>query len=501
MRDRPERDRWRWRRRTRGDSELSEEVFAQHYGSTVPQLRALLNISHAVMRADFFDEALEVIAEQSLRALDAASLSISRWERDEDVLRTLINVGRLGPGEERWPENETYALAEEAHVKRLLQHGAPYINSIDDPPSPETRLTVLHRLQKESEVAVAVMHEGVMWGELWASGTDGRRFGPDDVQLMQAIAAHVAVAIGRSELFSTVWRYSYEDPLTQLANRRGLDMYLEALDGAAGHRAVVVCDLDDFKNVNDRYGHPAGDELLRVVADAMTTAADAHPGSVVARLGGDEFCVVLAHASRADAQRTIRRICDAVDAAAAHRVTMTWGVAASASPGDSCAALIATADAALIEAKQARDRVSRIEGATHDPADPAGRGATPGREDLVTRVVSCLDRLRPSSPVQALTCLAEQVSDAMDVHAWSIAEITDAGAGGRIERAASPGPSPTRAPVVTVGAGGDRRFVLRLHPRGDAGELAALLPHLRVLAHFCSGFADGGAAPVPESGA
>ncbi|WP_422743205.1 diguanylate cyclase domain-containing protein [Mycobacterium sp. WMMD1722] len=489
MSDRPERDRWR-RRRTRTETDLSDQIFAEHYGSTVPQLRAMLNISHAVMRAEFFDEALEVIAEQSLRALNAASLSISRWERDEDVLRTLINVGRLGPGEERWPEDETYAMGEEAHVKRLLQHGAPYINSIDEPPAKGSTHTVLYRLEKESEVAVAVMHDGVMWGELWASGTDGRRFGPDDVQLLQAIAAHVAVALGRSELFSTVWRYSYEDPLTQLANRRGLDMHLEALDDAEGERAVVVCDLDDFKNINDRHGHPAGDALLRVVADALTAAADAHPGSVVARLGGDEFCVVLAHADRADAQQMIRRVCATVEEAAAHRVTMTWGVASGASPGETGATLLATADAALIEAKQARDRLSRIEGAGHD----AARGMAAGSDDLVSRVVACLDRLRPSSPVQALTCLAEQVADAVDMDAWSIAEITDAGAGERVERAASaPGPAGDRDCVVTVGAGGDRRFVVRLHPRGDPDELLSLLPHLRVLAHFCSGFTDGGA--------
>ncbi|WP_304440364.1 diguanylate cyclase [Mycobacterium sp. 852013-51886_SCH5428379] len=482
MTDRPARDRWR-RGRTRM-VDLADDVVAQHYGSTVPQLRALLNISHAVMRADFFDEALEVIAEQSLRALGAASLSISRWERDEDILRTLINVGDLGPGEERWPEDETYALAEEAHVKRLLQHGAHYINAIDAPPPLGGSLTVLHRLGKESEVAVAIMHDGAMWGELWASGTDGRRFGPDDVQLIQAIAAHVAVAIGRAELFSTVWRYSYEDPLTQLANRRGLDVHLETLDGDDGRRAVVVCDLDDFKNVNDRYGHAAGDALLRVVADALTAAVRDHPGSVVARLGGDEFCAVLADANRQDAQEVIRRVCAAVDAGAAHRATMTWGVAASQTGTQTGVELIAVADAALIEAKQARDRRSHIEG-----AELGSVAAAP--QDLVSQVVACLDRMRPSSPVQALTCLAEQVAARPDVAAWSIAEITDAGAGERVERAAWGDAAPDRRPVLTVGAGGPRRFVLRLHPAGEPDELAALLPHLRVLAHYCSGFGVG----------
>lgn len=57
--------------------------------------------------------------------------------------------------------------------------------------------------------------------------------------------------------------------------------------------ALLVCDLDGFKEVNDQRGHPAGDALLRTVADALAATASAIPGSVVARLGGDEFCVVL----------------------------------------------------------------------------------------------------------------------------------------------------------------------------------------------------------------
>ena len=61
-----------------------------------PVLRALLKISNAVLRANYFDEALEVIAEQALQALDAAAVSISRWEAETE-LRTLINVGRPGP--------------------------------------------------------------------------------------------------------------------------------------------------------------------------------------------------------------------------------------------------------------------------------------------------------------------------------------------------------------------------------------------------------------------
>src|SRR5262245_57899507 len=72
-------------------------------GNDARTLRAVLRVGHAVLGAQHFNDALEVIADQTLTALDAASFSISRWDRQRGVLRTLINVGELGPGEERWP--------------------------------------------------------------------------------------------------------------------------------------------------------------------------------------------------------------------------------------------------------------------------------------------------------------------------------------------------------------------------------------------------------------
>ena len=81
-------------------------------------------------------------------------------------------------------------------------------------------------------------------GELWATGAGGRRFGLDDIQLLQAIAAHVAVAIGRTELFSMVWRYAFEDPLTGLANRRKIDEWTVLDEGGQSRPAVLVCDVD-----------------------------------------------------------------------------------------------------------------------------------------------------------------------------------------------------------------------------------------------------------------
>ena len=68
------------------------------------QLRALIDVAAAAAGAHRLEEVLELAAERALSAIGAASLSISRWDMDAGLVRTLINVGELGPGEERFPE-------------------------------------------------------------------------------------------------------------------------------------------------------------------------------------------------------------------------------------------------------------------------------------------------------------------------------------------------------------------------------------------------------------
>ncbi|PRC46833.1 diguanylate cyclase, partial [Mycobacterium sp. ITM-2017-0098] len=253
-------------------------------------------------RAHYFDEVLEVIAEQARSALSAASMSICRWEPDRAALRVLVNVGDLAPHEYRWPQDDYYEVATFSNINTLLRHGVSYAFALDDDDCPPESREALTTLGKEAELAVPVMVGDAMWGVIWATGTGGRRFDSGDMQLLQAIAAHTAVAIGRSELLTTVWRYAFEDPLTGIANRRAIDQRLSEIDWGIGYPVALLCDLDGFKRINDRNGHPAGDQLLCDVArelDRLTAAID---GAFAGRLGGDEFCVLLPDATLASAQ-------------------------------------------------------------------------------------------------------------------------------------------------------------------------------------------------------
>jgi hypothetical protein len=133
-------------------------------GGDVRALRAVLKVSQAVLGAHRFNDALEVIAEQTRAALGAGSFSISRWERERGVLRTMINVGELGPGEERWPTDEEYPLADYRDVTELLGQGRPYVTTLDDDDIDPAVEALLRRLNKYSELAVPVMYQGANVG-------------------------------------------------------------------------------------------------------------------------------------------------------------------------------------------------------------------------------------------------------------------------------------------------------------------------------------------------
>ena len=85
------------------------------------RLRSLLDIARVIGSTRRFEDLVELSAESARRALDAAALSISRWDRESGVLRTLVNVGLLGPGEQRFPEDETYSLGDWPAMTALVE--------------------------------------------------------------------------------------------------------------------------------------------------------------------------------------------------------------------------------------------------------------------------------------------------------------------------------------------------------------------------------------------
>lgn len=184
------------------------------------------------------------------------------------------------------------------------------------------------------------------------------------------------------------------DPLTGLRNVRYFRPRLEEARAASLRSgdplSVLVLDLDGFKLVNDRYGHPTGDRLLTRVAETITTCVregdtTARLGGNVARIGGEEFAVLLPGATADDAMRVGERLLDAVRGTRVPVDDGEVGVTASAGvaelrPGVSADEMYARADRAMYASKESgRDRVSAwaamLVSAGASAAEPAGEWA------------------------------------------------------------------------------------------------------------------------------
>nr|WP_278003252.1 diguanylate cyclase [Nodosilinea sp. TSF1-S3] len=240
------------------------------------------------------------------------------------------------------------------------------------------QLGFLEYFQIQAEIVVPLLQDETLWGLLIAHQCRSPRdWRMADVRLLQNLATQVGIAIQQAKMHREITlanqrlrRMAYLDGLTQVANRRRLEQYLDQewrrMSRENGSVALIMADIDYFKGFNDRYGHQAGDDCLRRVARTLSRAAK-RPGDLVARYGGEEFVIVLPNTDIKGAETVAEDIRLLVrahriphqDSAVAKVVTMSLGVA-SALPasGGSVASLIKQADAALYKAKhEGRDQV------------------------------------------------------------------------------------------------------------------------------------------------
>jgi diguanylate cyclase (GGDEF)-like protein len=145
--------------------------------------------------------------------------------------------------------------------------------------------------------------------------SDDRPFAQDEVELVQILANQMAAALDSTRLYATLAQQAITDGLTGLFNHR---YFYERLRDEVVRAtrydlqlSLLMMDLDDFKCYNDRFGHPAGDRVLRHVADIMK-AQLRESVDVLARYGGEEFAVILPHTPAGGAERVGERLSQSV---------------------------------------------------------------------------------------------------------------------------------------------------------------------------------------------
>jgi len=246
-----------------------------------------------------------------------------------------------------------------AHTGRPILNGNPTVESgyLNDP----TTFTTLR-----SAVSVPLMGSGGAIGVLTLYRKERDAFFADHLRILHAITAKISVAIDNALKFRQAETTATTDFLTDLPNARSLflrlDSELARCRRTRERLTVLVCDLNGFKQVNDRYGHVAGNKVLRAVGGALREACREY--DYVARMGGDEFVLIL---PASDREQMARRVVDLAGIAATagstiaggDLLTMSIGEAYYPEDGADAEQLLAEADRRMYQAKQAAKRRSQ----------------------------------------------------------------------------------------------------------------------------------------------
>jgi diguanylate cyclase (GGDEF)-like protein len=313
------------------------------------------------------------------RAMGVDECAISYWDRPSGRIESLGYYPPLR-FEELEPFFETAGFPE---TLRVLERGATVIIDAEDPTADPAEVALLRRDGNRMLVMLPLLAKGQAIGlvEMFSKGEV--RWGAERLELARTMANEAAMALENARLYEEARRRADRDPLTGFYNHRYLHERLgeEVIRSQRGKRplSVLMIDLDDFKLVNDTFGHLFGDRVLTWVAELIRTTLRA--SDVAARYGGDEFAVILPDADVADARRAAERILEAFrdrpfvgEQRGPVPIAASIGTATFPTDGRTGTDLIAAADAALYEMKRSGGHDTAVAVAGEVPLDAAAPG-------------------------------------------------------------------------------------------------------------------------------
>ena len=325
---------------------------------TATELAAAMDLSREVSQTMDPQQVARIIARHIAHAAEVADCHLSMWDRDNDQV---VTFATYPPGRANHV-GSTYPLADFPATRRVLMTGEPCFVDVRSPESDPDEIAYLRSVGQASMVILPLVVRGESIGILELTSTQSNVFTVRSVQLAQLLAREAAFSLENARLYDEIHDQAFRDALTGLANRRlFLDRLSHVLDRLRGRStarvAVVFLDVDNFKHLNDRLGHPAGDEILQVIGERLRVAI--RPGDTAARLGGDEFAILLEEIpdeqeAVAVAERLIASLGAPITLAdGSPRIGASIGVALSGTSGDTADDLLRNADIAMYAAKAA----------------------------------------------------------------------------------------------------------------------------------------------------
>ena len=322
------------------------------------ELRLLLAVSNELATSLDPREVANVLARHLATIMAVEECGISWWDRANERVASLGYHPQV-PQRELLPFFDIRAYPT---TRRVLEEQVVVVIDAEDPTDDPAEVALIVGEGKRSLVMLPLVASGESIGlvKLFSRGPielDENRLG-----LVRTIANEASIALENARLYDEARALADRDPLTGFFNHRYLHERFgqEAVRARRSQRplSLLMLDLDDFKLVNDTFGHVLGDEVLRWTADVIRGTV--RESDIIARYGGDEFAILLPESDRDEAERTAERLAEAFAATGfAHegRMTVPIGVSIGAAtfPADGRIAteLIAVADAGLYRMKRA----------------------------------------------------------------------------------------------------------------------------------------------------
>jgi diguanylate cyclase (GGDEF)-like protein len=311
---------------------------------TTDQLRAIIRTQTEIAASDLDAEAImQLIAERAQELTEASAGLIELVEGDEMVYS--VATGEATP-------YLGMRLRKEASLSGRAVSEGRVLRSDDTAKDDRVDGEACRRVNAGSMLCVPLSHRDEAIGVLKVYAPAVNHFDDGDVETLELLSELIAAHLSHANLFEAESRDSRRDALTGLPNRRAFEerLPIELARAARSGRplALVLLDLDGFKGVNDRLGHPAGDEVLRQVGrilDASRTADDCF------RIGGDEFAILMPETEAIHARTAAERVATQIRDAQLGDGTIGASYGLAASTNRDSDTLFAAADRVLLAAK------------------------------------------------------------------------------------------------------------------------------------------------------
>jgi diguanylate cyclase (GGDEF)-like protein len=311
---------------------------------TDSQLRAIIRTQTEIAAADLdLSAIMQLIAERGQELTRASAGVVELAEGGEMVYA--VTTGEATP-------YLGTRLKAASSLSGLCVREGRVLRSDDTSEDSRVDAEACRRVNAGSMICVPLVHRRESVGVLKVYAPEAHHFGDGDVETLELLSELIAAHISHASLYEVEAHDNRHDALTALPNRRAFEERLpvEVARARRYERPLCLCllDLDGFKGVNDRLGHPAGDEVLRSVARILE---ESRVVDDCFRIGGDEFAIVMPETTPAEARIAAERIAGRVRHArlAAGAVGISYGVAGATDldPGS----LLAAADSELLAAK------------------------------------------------------------------------------------------------------------------------------------------------------